>query len=167
MYWRAANEFGIVRHNTGLENICPYTLLYTEVKHYIKDLYNREWMSLTSYSSPSVDYRELNQKTDSEGNTWVAFFFLDQGKAYYQGFVHGKSRHFLTWQHLLGLGLYEWKQISFGLSNTPASFQYFMKGCFESIHDEISISYLDNAIIKSKTCGECTYIFEAFAIWGE
>ena len=51
--------------NTGLENIHPYTLLYTEVKHYIKDLYNREWMSLTSYSSLSVDYRELNKKTDS------------------------------------------------------------------------------------------------------
>lgn len=42
-----------------------------------------------------------------------------------------------------------------------------MKGCLESIYDEIFILYLDNVIIKSKICGECIYIVEVFVIWGE
>ena len=86
--------------------------LYPEVKAYIEDLLNRDFIrkSFSSYSSPvvcvrkkdhslrlCVDYRALNKKTRSDrhpipriqetldnlgGNSW--FSVLDQGKAYHQ-----------------------------------------------------------------------------------
>ena len=89
--------------------------LYPEVKAYIEDLLNRNFIrkSNSSYSSPvvcvrkkdqslrlCVDYRALNQKTVPDrhpipriqesldnlgGNAW--FSVLDQGKAYHQGYI--------------------------------------------------------------------------------
>ena len=89
--------------------------LYPEVKHYLEDLLNKNFIrkSKSPYSSSAVcvrkkdggmrlcvDYRELNKKTvqDSHpipriqetldnlgGNAWLST--LDQGKAYHQGFV--------------------------------------------------------------------------------
>ena len=88
-------------------------LLHAEVKQYVEDLLNRDWIpkSRSAYSSPVVcvrkrdgtlrlciDYRQLNAKTirDSHplprvqdtlqslgGNQWLSL--LDQGKAYHQG----------------------------------------------------------------------------------
>ena len=93
--------------------------LYPEVKHYLEDLLNRNFIrkSKSPYSSSvvcvrkkdggmrlGVDYRELNKKTIQErhpipriqetldnlgGNAW--FSTLDQGKAYHQGFVSPES----------------------------------------------------------------------------
>ena len=93
--------------------------LYPEVKSYVEDLLNRNFIrrSTSSYSSPvvcvrkkdhtlrlCVDYRELNRKTQVDrhpipriqetldnlgGNSW--FSVLDQGKAYHQGFVKPES----------------------------------------------------------------------------
>ena len=95
--------------------------LYPEVKSYIEDLLNRNfiWKSKSPYSSPvvcvrkkdqslrlCVDFRALNQKTIPDrhpipriqetlenlgGNTW--FSVHDQGKAYHQGFVEETSQH--------------------------------------------------------------------------
>ena len=95
--------------------------LYPEVKSYVEDLLNRNFIrrSTPSYSSPvvcvrkkdhtlrlCVDYRELNRKTQVDrhpipriqetldnlgGNSW--FSVLDQGKAYHQGFVKPESQH--------------------------------------------------------------------------
>ena len=89
--------------------------LYPEVKHYLEDLLNKNFIrkSKSPYSSSvvcvrkkdggmrlCVDYRELNKKTVQDrhpipriqetldnlgGNAW--FSTLDQGKAYHQGFV--------------------------------------------------------------------------------
>ena len=104
--------------------------LYPEVKQYIEDLLNNEFIreSKSAYSSPvvcirkkdgtlrlCVDYRELNRKTVPDrhpiprvqetldslgGNAW--FSVLDQGRAYHQGFVKPSCRPFVTpW------GLYE------------------------------------------------------------
>ena len=94
--------------------------LYPEVKAYIEDLLNRNFIrkSTSSYSSPvvcvrkkdqtlrlCVDYRALNSKTRPDrhpipriqetldnlgGNSW--FSVLDQGKAYHQGFVSPDSQ---------------------------------------------------------------------------
>ena len=100
--------------------------LYPEVKQYVEDPLNRGWVqrSRSAYSSPVVcvrkkdrtlrlriDYRQLNQKTVPDrhplphvqafqdslgGNNW--FSLLDQGKAYYQGYITpeiGIKRHLL------------------------------------------------------------------------
>ena len=101
--------------------------LYPEVKSYIEDLLNRNFIkkSKSPYSSPvvcvrkkdqtlrlCVDYRALNQKTTPDrhpipriqetldnlgGNTY--FSVLDQGKAYHQGFVDEKSQHLTALSH--------------------------------------------------------------------
>ena len=88
--------------------------LYQEVKSYIEDLLNKQFItrSRSSYSSPvvcvrkkdgtlrlCVDYRELNHRIQETldslgGNSW--FSVLVQGKAYHQGFFNLKvdpTRH--------------------------------------------------------------------------
>lgn len=101
--------------------------LYPEVKAYIEDLLNRNFIrkSMSPYSSSvvcvrkkdnslCVDYRELNCKPQVDchpipriqetldnlgGSTW--FSMLDQGKAYHQGFSLPVANHL---QRLLPLG---------------------------------------------------------------
>ena len=100
---------------------CP---LFPEVKQYIEDLLNKQWIkkSRSNYSSPvvavrkrdgdlrlCVDFQELNngslpdrhpipRVTDTleslGGNDW--FSLLDQGKAYHQGFVHPNSQYLMA-----------------------------------------------------------------------
>ena len=112
--------------------------LYPEVKSHIKDLLNSNFIkkSASPYSSPVVcvrkedkslhlciDYRALNEKTipdhhpipriqealDSLGvSSW--FPVLDQGKAYYQGFVTSENQSMTAF-------ITPWICILFRLSN--------------------------------------------------
>ena len=105
--------------------------LYTEVKAYIEDLLNKNFIckSDSPYSSPvvcvrkkdqslrlCVDFRALNQKTVPDrhpipriqetldnlgGNAW--FSVLDQGKAYHQGFVSESSQPLTAFITPLGI----------------------------------------------------------------
>ena len=73
---------------------------------------------------------------------------LDQKKAYHQIYLDGESQpltaFITTW------GLYEWIGVPFGLTNTPAEFQRFMKTCLFDIRDEFAFPYLDNVIVYSE-----------------
>ena len=94
--------------------------LYPELKRYIEDLLNHGFIQKSKSPNSSccvvfrkkegsmrlcIDYRELNDKTIADlhpisriqdtldslsGQKW--FFTIDQGKAYYQGFMDPESR---------------------------------------------------------------------------
>ena len=48
------------------------------------------------------------------------------------------------------LGFYEYDRMLFGLTNAPATFQYLMQSCLDSLHLQNCIVYLDNIIIFLK-----------------
>ena len=146
--------------------------LYQELKHYVEDLLNKQWIanSHSEYSSPvvavrkkddilrlSCEYRKLNAKTipDCHPLTHVQdiisslgknhyFSLLDQTKAYHQLHMDPESRKFAAF--LTPWGFYEWLRIQVGLMNAPACFQRFMESCLVEYRDDFAISFLDEVL---------------------
>ena len=145
--------------------------LYGEVKEYLSNLELNGWIkrSMSAYSSPIVcvrkkdgslrlciDYRDLNKKTIPDrmplprindvldnlgGKKW--FSTMDLVKAYHQGYVHEKSRHYTAFS--TPWALYEWIRIPYGLKNAPPKFQRFASQSLQDLHD-ICFPYMDDIL---------------------
>ena len=154
--------------------------LYSELKMYIEDLLNKQWIvnSSSSYSSPVVavrkkdgtmrlccDYRKLNAKTVPDrhplpciqniidrlgGNQY--FTLLDQSKAYHQLHLHPDSQKLTAF--ITPWGFYKWLRVPLGLMNAPAAFQRFMEHCLGDFRNNFAVPYLDDLLIFSKSFDE-------------
>ena len=49
------------------------------------------------------------------------------------------------------LGFFECQCMPFGLTNTPASFQWLIQSCLGNLHSHYHIIYLDDVVVFSKT----------------
>ncbi len=110
-----------------------------------------------------IDYRALNKMTIK--NKWPlpriddlldslararVFSALDLAQGYHQ--IRIKEEDVPKTAFCTPLGLYEYKVLSFGLSNAPATFSRVMSEVFaEEIRDGFVIVYLDDILVFSKT----------------
>ena len=149
--------------------------LYSEMKMYIEDLLNKQWIvnSNFPYSSPVVavrkkngtislccNYRKLNAQTVPDrhplgyiqsiiyllgGNHY--FTLLDQSKSYHQLHLHLDSQKLIAFNPL---GFYELLRVPFSLMNTSGAFQRFMEHCLGGFHNNFDVPYLDDLLMFSK-----------------
>jgi Reverse transcriptase (RNA-dependent DNA polymerase) len=109
-----------------------------------------------------IDYRRLNvltvrdsytlplmdEITDSLGDATI-FSTLDCNSGYWQIPVHPDYRAKTTFTSYEGL--YRFLRMPFGLRNAPATFQRFVDITLAGLNWKISLVYLDDIIIFSKT----------------
>ena len=145
--------------NSEMKQLC------SEMRYYIEDLLNKQWIihSHSEYSSPVVairkkdgtirlccDYRKLNQKTVPDRHTLPRiqnvidnlggnkfFSLLDQSKAYHQLHLDPERRRNISF--ITPWGFCEWVRVPFGLMNAPACFERFMEQCLDRYRDDFVI----------------------------
>ena len=100
-----------------------------------------------AYSLPRTD-KTLDCLNGAE---W--FSPLDLKSGYWQVEM-GEDRKAFTAFTLGPLSFYECKHMPFGLTNTPATFQWLMQSCLGNLHLCYCIIYFDDVIIFSKTLEE-------------
>ena len=114
---------------------------------------------------PCVDYRRLNSQTKKDAFPLpkiqdcfdtvadsTLFSSLDITSAYNQ--IPIKSTDIPKTAFVSRYGLYEFKVMSFGLSNAPATFQRLMQICLAGLQWKSCLVYLDDCLIFSKTFDE-------------
>ena len=151
--------------------------MYDDVRAHIKEMLDigAIWKLHSSWASAVVldwkkdsslrfciDLRKLNNQTikdayllplidetlgSLQGSQW--FSSLDLKLGYWQVEMDEESKPLTAFTIGL-LGFYECKRMSFGLTNTPATFQRLMKTCLGDINLHWCISYLDDIVIFSK-----------------
>ena len=154
--------------------------LLEEVRQHLDDLLNKGFIrvSKSNYASPIVivrkksgqirlccDYRALNAKSlrdahclpriqeslDSlAGAEW--FICLDLSAAYNQVPIKPEDQHKTAFT--TPFGLYEWVRMSFGLMNSPATFQRLMNELFRKELFQLMLCYLDDILIHGKSLSE-------------
>ena len=144
-----ASQMVIVGKKTGgIRICCDYRLLNAKT---IKD----------AFPLPRID--ESIEKLS--GSTY--FCSLDLNQAYLQVGLHEEDR-FKTAFRALGQ-LYQFKRLSFGLCNSPATFQRLMSRCFEKLDMDI-IVYLDDILLCSRTFDQMIanleLVFQQLKIYG-
>ena len=110
-----------------------------------------------------IDYRELNRRTIKDKYTIPSmrdlyrklrgnkiFSNIDLRSGYYHIPIKQEDQHKTAF--ITDDGLYEWKRMTFGFCNAPATFQRAMDKIFDGL--EFVVIYLDDVIICSKTEGE-------------
>ena len=93
------------------------------------------------------------------GAEW--FSSLDKKSGYWQ--VEMEDSKALTAFTVRPLGFYECECMPFGLTNSPATFQWLMQCCLGNLHLHYCIIYLDDVIIFSKTLDE--HVFRLRAVF--
>ena len=110
-----------------------------------------------------IDLRKLNSRTIKDAyslprieesldclNGAIIFMSLDLKAGYWQVEMEESSIPYTAFT-VGPLGFYECIHMSFGLTNTPATFQCLMESCLGDYHLKYCIIYLDDIIIFSKT----------------
>ena len=95
-----------------------------------------------AYSLPRID-----EMLDCLGGAMI-FTSLDLKSGYWQVEMEEGSKP-LTAFTVGPLGFYECEQMSFGLTNAPATFQHLMENCLGDLHLNWCIIYLDDIIVFS------------------
>ena len=96
-----------------------------------------------AYSLPRID----ETMDFLNGAEW--FSSLDLKLGYWQVEMEEDSKA-LTAFTVRSLGFYECTHMPFGLTNTPATFQWLMQSCLGNLHLHYCIIYLDDVIVFSK-----------------
>jgi len=150
---------------------------YEAIKEYITELVNKGLIqpSISPYGAPvifvpkpdgslrmCIDYRALNKQTlRNQGvipnindlldklSGATTFTSLDLVGGYYQLPIHPDDIHKTAFK--TPLGLYEFKVLPMGLTNSPAVFQRAMNSMFKDKIDRYVLVYLDDILVFSKT----------------
>jgi hypothetical protein len=154
--------------------------VYKEVKQHLQDLLKRDVIrpSKSDYASLivgvrkksgalrlCVDHQLFNSKSrrgayllpwiqeSLDALRGVQFFStIDLASAYNQVEVDPRDRHKTAFT--TPMGLFEYNRMSFGLQNTPATFQRLMQGVFREELLQTMMVYLDDIILFAGTVDE-------------
>ena len=125
-----------------------------------------------------IDYRKLNKATKKDHfplpfidkmleclMNHSFFCFLDGYSRYHQILIHPDDQSKTTFT--CPYGTYAYRQMSFGLCNAAASFQWCMMSIFSDMIEKIKEVFLDDFTIYGKTFIDCLENLDKVLQWCE